>query len=493
MARIKIDPDRTLGRIDRRLYGQFIEHLGRCIYGGIYEPGSPLADADGFRRDVLEAARALRVPLLRWPGGNFVSGYHWTDGIGPQSDRPRRMELAWGAEESNQFGTDEFIRYCRALGTEPYICLNLGTGTLDEAQAWVEYCNGTGNTYWANRRRANGAQEPYNVRLWGLGNEMWGAWQIGGLSAEDYTKKAVQMAKMLLRTDPSIELVSCGHDGWSDWDRVVLEGLAPFVRYHSVHLYTGSADYWRNVLEPQLADHYLRVCEATIERVRYEQRIEHPIGIAFDEWNVWYRTRDPAGRAGGLEERYDLSDVLAVACYLNVFTRHCRSVEIANYAQMVNVIAPIFTRPDGLFLQTVYHPLRLYAELALETALDVFVDAPTVACEDERLLGLGPFSVLDVSATRDAERRELCVAVINRDLEASGLATRIELSDVAFEGDVRAYEVTGETPSSQNSFEQPSAVGVRERSLTAQGSALELELTFAPHSLTLLRARTRPL
>jgi alpha-N-arabinofuranosidase len=322
---------------------------------------------------------------------------------------------------------------------------------------------------------------------------MWGAWQIGALSAEDYTKKAVQMAKMLLRTDPSIELVSCGHNGWSDWDRVVLEGLAPFVRYHSVHLYTGSADYWANVLEPHVADRALRVCEASIERIRAEQGITHPIGIAFDEWNVWYRTRTPAGRAGGLEERYDLSDALAVACYLNVFTRHCQSVEIANFAQMVNVIAPIFTRPDGLFLQTVYHPLRLYAEQALGIVLDVFVDSPTVTCDDERLRGLGPFGTLDVTATRDEARSELCVAVINRGLETSGVATRIELGEGGFEGAVRAYEVTAGSPSTTNSFEQPDAVGVREYSLTAAGSALELELTFPKHSLTLLRARTRPL
>src|SRR5918999_1293457 len=172
MARIAVDVARTLGRVDRRIFGNFIEHLGRCIYGGVYESGSPLSDDFGFRTDVLEAARGLRVPVLRWPGGNFVSGYRWTDGIGPREQRPRRLELAWRAEESNHFGTDEFIEYCRALGAKPYICVNMGTGTMDEAQAWVEYCNGTGDTFWANQRRANGHAEPFGVKYWGLGNEM---------------------------------------------------------------------------------------------------------------------------------------------------------------------------------------------------------------------------------------------------------------------------------------------------------------------------------
>jgi alpha-L-arabinofuranosidase len=384
MATIKIDLDRRIGRVDPKIYGNFIEHLGRCIYGGVYEEDSPLRDEHAFRKDVLHAPRDLRIPILRWPGGNFVSGYHWTDGIGPKDKRPRRIELAWRGEESNQFGTDEFVEYCRVLGTEPYICVNMGSGSMDEAQTWVEYCNGTGNTSWANLRRANGHQEPYNVKYWGLGNEMYGTWQIGASTAEDYVKKARQFAPIMKWTDPSIELVSCGQWGWTDWDKTVIDGLAPYVRYHSVHLYTGSADYYRNVLQPHQADRALRVCETLIERARYEQNIEHPIGIAFDEWNVWYRTRAPGLREQGLEEQYDLSDALAVATYLNIFIRHCRSVEIANFAQMINAIAPIFTNRKGLFLQAIYHPLRLFAEHAQELALDVFVDSPTYELTPEQ-------------------------------------------------------------------------------------------------------------
>src|SRR5438270_7161836 len=238
MARIRVDLDRTIGNVDRRIFGAFIEHLGRCIYGGIFDEGSPLSDARGFRTDVLDAIKPLRPPLLRWPGGNFASGYHWIDGIGPVDQRPRRVELAWASEEPNRFGTDEFIAYCRGMGAEPFVCINMGTGTLDEAQAWVEYCNSTTDSYWANLRRTNGHPEPYRVRYWGLGNEMYGEWQIGSMSAPEYVAAARRFAKLMLKTDPTLELVACGELGYTEWDRIVIEGLADVVRYYSIHLYT---------------------------------------------------------------------------------------------------------------------------------------------------------------------------------------------------------------------------------------------------------------
>jgi alpha-N-arabinofuranosidase len=491
-ALIRIDLDRVIGQVDRRIFGGFIEHLGRCIYGGIFEEGSPLSDERGFRTDVLQALEALKLPVLRWPGGNFVSGYHWTDGIGPVGERPRKIELAWGSEESNRFGTDEFIAYCRALGAEPHICINMGSGTLDEAQAWVEYCNGSGNTYWANRRRANGHAEPYGVRYWGLGNEMYGAWQIGHLSAEEYASAARRYAQIMLLTDPTIELVSCGQWGFTDWDRVVVDGLADLVRYHSIHLYTGAADYLTNVLQPYQADRALRICEAFIERARYTRRIRHPIGIAYDEWNVWYRTRTPDGRRGGLEEEYDLSDALAVACFLNVFVRHCRSVAMANMAQMVNVIAPVFTRSDGLFLQTIYHPLRLYAEHTQAVALEPLVSGPVLTLVPTRpvstpsdrewdVADLGPFQALDVVATRDEERRTLTVAVTNRH-PAEAIEASVEVAGADGWAAGRVYEVGGRSPADANSFAQPTRVAVTERSLEASE-----HYRFPPHSLTVLR------
>jgi alpha-N-arabinofuranosidase len=497
MARIVIDPTRTIGTVDRRIFGNFIEHLGRCIYGGIYEEGSPLSDARGFRRDVLDAVQPLRVPILRWPGGNFVSGYHWVDGVGPRDERPRRSDLAWYAEESNRFGTNEFIEYCRVLGTEPYICVNMGSGTMDEAQAWVEYCNGTGNTRWANLRRAHGYPEPHRVRYWGLGNEMWGPWQIGHMSADDYVKKARAFAMVMKRTDPTIELIACGHNGWSDWDATVLEGLAPIIDYHSIHLYTGTFDHYATVFQSHEAERAVRICTALIERVRHAQRIAHPIAIAFDEWNVWYRTRSEADRKAGVEERYTLSDALAVATYLNGFIRQCRSVRIANLAQLVNAIAPIFTSARGLFLQTIYHPLRLYAEHTQEVALDVHVDSPTrelsvadeQACAGQlgrvhRVAELGPFSLLDAVATRDDSGRRLTLAVVNRDRDASHAAT-VDLVGAAASGGSIVAEVNGPDVGAMNSFEQPRLVDVKERKVELAGSRVHYE--FPAHSITVLR------
>ncbi len=241
----------------------------------------------------------------------------------------------------------------------------MGSGTMDEAQAWVEYCNGTGNTSWANLRRRHGHAEPHRVRYWGLGNEMYGGWQIGNLEARDYVKRARAFAMVMKRTDPTIQLVGCGQTGWTEWDEVVLAGLAEFVDFHSIHLYTGSTDHYTTVMQSHQAERAVRICAALIERVRHMQQIGHPIHIAFDEWNVWYRTRSHADRVGGVEERYTLTDALAVASYLNGFIRQCRVVRMANFAQLVNAIAPIFTSPQGLFLQTIYHPLRLYAEHTL--------------------------------------------------------------------------------------------------------------------------------
>ena len=489
MATIRIDPDRRLGTVDRRIFGGFIEHLGRCIYGGVYDEGSPLSDERGFRTDVLEAARGLRIPVLRWPGGNFVSGYQWTDGIGPKDQRPRRIELAWHDEEPNRFGTDEFIEYCRTLGTEPYICVNMGTGTLDEAQAWVEYCNGTGNTHWANLRRQNGHPEPYGVKYWGLGNEMYGRWQIGALSAEAYVEKATQFAKLMKWTDPSIQLISCGLNGWSDWDVKVIEGLAPWIDFHSIHIYTGSEDYYSNVFAPHQAERALKISRSLIDRVRYEQQIERPIHIAYDEWNVWYRALDAESR---LEERYTLADALAVGTYLNVFIRQCKTVKMANLAQMVNVIAPIFTSHEGLYLQTIYHPLRLYAEHAQEIALDAWVDCETydlgVAKGNPRRMprvaDLGPFKLLDVSATCDPSGRSVTVAVVNRD-ESRAIETSLEVAGWRIIGEAVADEVNGADPTVVNSFERPDAVGVQTRVLQPRDG--RLECAFAPHSVTVVR------
>jgi alpha-N-arabinofuranosidase len=374
------------------------------------------------------------------------------------------MDLAWHAEESNRFGTDEFMRYCELIGAEPYLCVNMGTGTLDEAHAWVEYCNGTGNTHWANQRRANGHEEPYGVRLWGLGNEMYGSWQIGARSAADYVTAAREVAKVMTWTDPKIELVSCGESGWSDWDRTVLEGLAEFVRYHSLHIYTGSDDYWTNVLAPHQVERALRITGSLIEQVRYNQRIGHPIFVAYDEWNVWFREKE--GR-GGLEERYTLADALAVATFLHAFVRHSRLVRVANLAQLVNVISPIVTSPGGLFLQSIYHPLRLFADHLGETSLDVFVSCDrhelSQASEPDpwphRIADNGPFPVLDAAATYSPGSRELMLSVINRDPDHD-VTTEIQIANSLQPQTAAVEELNSDGTGASNSFEAPERVSV---------------------------------
>jgi len=488
-ARIKIDIERTIGKVDPRIYGGFIEHLGRCIYGGIYDEGSPLANESGFRTDVMAAVSGLHMPILRWPGGNFVSGYHWTDGIGPRGDRPRRIELAWSQEESNRFGTDEYIEYCRAIGTEPYICVNMGTGTIDEAQNWVEYCNGTGNTYWANLRRQNGHEEPYNVRYWGLGNEMYGNWQIGATEdPTDYVKRAKEFAKVMLWIDPTIELVSCGLTGWQDWDRVVISGLARYIRYHSIHIYTGSDNFEENVLEPHIAEYAIEACAAQIQRIRIQDNIAYDIKIAFDEWNVWYRSNTTTI----LEERYTLSDALAVAVFLNAFVRQADSIAIANLAQMVNVIAPIFTSPTGLFLQSIYHPLTLAASHLQGTSLDVWYDGARISISAgpesrpivKRLEMIGPFPVIDAAVTMSDDKRTITLSLVNRSqTEEVDLTADFGLESV--DRIISVDEVNGPEVASINDFGAENVVTVTSRTAVSAGRMVTLML--APHSHTVMQ------
>ncbi|KAF9074206.1 glycoside hydrolase family 51 protein [Rhodocollybia butyracea] len=423
---IHIDPARTISRVDPRIYSGFTEHMGRCIYGGLYEPENPnqLADPNtGFRKDVLDVLRELNVPIFRYPGGNFVSSYRWQDGIGPKHLRPRRPELAWLTEESNLFGTDEFMQFCKEMNAEPYICLNMGTGTLEDALAWLEYCNSSANTHYANLRRANGHPEPYNVKYWSLGNEVWGPWQVGQMESHDYAKKAFQWAKALKLLDPKIQLISCGETGFTDWDRVTLKKLAPVIDYHSIHLYTVSeGNHAVNVMGPAAAEKGLEICKSLIDLAKIEAGLEKQVTVCFDEWNVWDPVRAPGEK--GAEEHYDLSDALAVASWLNVFVRKADIVKIACIAQSVNVISPIITSPEGLFKQTTFYPLKLFATLMQGTSLNIHVASPQYTGKtvpewveklengnggDEKLT-----KYIDVSAVLSDSKDEIRVAIVNR-------------------------------------------------------------------------------
>ncbi|KAJ6447025.1 alpha-L-arabinofuranosidase [Purpureocillium lavendulum] len=368
---ISVDARAVIADIDDNIYGGFTEHIGRCIYGGLYDPESPLADENGFRKDVIEALKELRVPVVRYPGGNFVATYHWLDGVGPRADRPKRPELAWDGIETNQFGTDEFLKWCEVVGTEPYFCLNFGTGTLDEALGWVEYCNSSKDTYYANLRRKNGRQEPYNVKYWALGNEVWGPWQVAQMTKGDYAKKAYQWAKAIKLLDPSVKLILCGETGYSSWDfhvikeciKLDLHGLGGsttvgLIDMHSIHIYTASTDHVKNATERAI-----EITAGLIDLARVENNVPPSIPrqkICFDEWNVWDPVRAPGEQ--GAEERYTLSDALAVGVWLNVFVRQAKHVGMANIAQSVNVISPLMTTSKGVVKQTTWWPLLLFSK-----------------------------------------------------------------------------------------------------------------------------------
>ena len=357
----------------------------------------------------MDAARGLGVTLLRWPGGNFASGYNWKDGIGPRDQRPVRRDHAWGALESNRFGTDDFLTYCERLKVEPYLCINAGLGSVDDARNWVEYTNEAGNTYWAQQRRKNGRNQPWNVKIWGLGNEIDGPWQLGHKNAEDYAKFALEAAKAMRRADESIKLIASGSSDfrpgadWVGWNRTVLEKLKNEIDYISLHTYVGNRT---NNFEQFLAfgrdlDDRIEVVKGLIQAARVGNPAARPIHIAFDEWNVWYRTLVPGSTEyeiarTGLEEHYNFEDALAMGVFLNAFIRHADVVKMANLAQLVNVIAPMFTNTDGLYLQTIYFPMAEYAKQRGLQALDVRVDSPQYKPDQGRPLGY-----LDVSATYD--------------------------------------------------------------------------------------------
>jgi alpha-N-arabinofuranosidase len=390
------------------------------------------------------------------------------------------LGAAPGREEPGRFGTSEFLTWCAVAGVEPVLGLNMDTGTLDEALAWVEYCNGSGDTHWARRRRADGHAGPFGVRYWRLGRQMHRR-----RTAAEYVAEAARWATALKRADPGIRLISCGQTGMDDWDRDVIDGLARHVDMHGIGLYTGSADYWSNLLAPHYAERALTIAGALIDRARYLQHVEHEITVACDEWNVWYRTEDSP-----LEERYTLADALAVATWLNVFMRQSWTVRMANQAWLVNALAPIVTSPDGLFSQAIYHPFQLMAAACEQVAVDTYTDSGAHIHRDQagdrwphRVGDLGLFQRLDVAATADPGRSRLTLSVVNRDPRRS-IRTRIRLLDATATGVMGVHEVTGDGPDAGNSFTRPDAVGVRNAKREVDGA--HIDIAFSPHSFTVL-------
>jgi len=494
-ASIRIHSERHRGAIDRMIFGNFIEHLGRCIDGGIFQEGSPLSDKRGFRKDVLKAVKDMNVPMLRWPGGNFVSNYNWRDGIGPRNARPKRLEMAWGTVETNRFGTHEFMDYIEETGSEPYICLNLGTGTLSDAQQWVEYVNGEQDTAIVAERKKNGREKPWKVKYWGLGNEMDGYWQMGHRSATDYGAFAREIAKLVKLTDKDVKLIAAGGSNfrpgsdWIAWNRTVLDYLKDYADYISLHIYVGNTtnDYPDFVASAVEMDRKIEILSGLIDAAmsnRVEFRTGVPQGdgkkmyIALDEWNVWYRARGDSQRGRRiLEEHYNLEDALVAAGMLNSLVNHADVVKIANLAQLVNVIAPIFTNDQGLFLQTIYYPLQLFANNVKGNSLQLLTQSPTYQCKR-----FDNVPYIDASGALDGNR--LVLNVVNRHQDQA-MEVVIGLEDKNFSGAVSVSEVNGPDIKSMNDFGS-TLVSTKTRTVNASGNTLTY--SFPPHSHTMLAA-----
>ena len=479
----------AVGAVDPRLFGGFLEHMGRSIYDGVYQPDSRHADEDGMRRDVLEALRQLRLSIVRYPGGNFASGYHWRDGVGPREQRPVRRELAWQSLEPNHFGTDEFIRLCAKLDWQPMLAVNLGTGSPEEARDWVEYCNAPAGTFVADQRAANGSVAPHAVPVWCLGNEMDGPWQLGHMPAAQYAIRAAQAAKMMKDCDRTIETVACGSSGpamptFLEWDRTVLEGLGSLADYISLHRYVGnpngnSADY---LAIGNSIDGQIEAVDACARLVQGQRRLPCRAHLCFDEWNVWYRARggghvDGQGRFAPplIEERYNLEDALVVAMFLMSFIRHADCVKIANLAQLVNVIAPLRTEGDALLKQTIFHAFRMVSERRDGVALRGAVAGPGYASER-----YGEAAYLDQAAILDGERLHLFA--INRGLEQP-LPLTVDCAGFGVSGVADAEILHGELQA-ENTFAQPETVVPADFDgwqVGANGESVHTELP--PHSL----------
>ena len=425
-TKIIIDKDFQISRVDRRIYGSFIEHLGRAVYQGIYQPESPFADEQGFRKDTLELVKELNVPVVRYPGGNFVSGYKWEDGVGPKEQRPKRVELAWHVVETNEVGLNEFSDWAKKAGTEVMMAVNLGTRGVAEAMELLEYCNLDKDTHYAQLRKQHGYEEPHDIKLWCLGNEMDGPWQIGHKTADEYGRLANETAKVMKGIDPSIELVVCGSsnshmDTFGQWEATVLEHCYDSVDYISLHTYYdfNSKDSGEFLAQNVDMDRFITDVAHICDYVKAKKRSKKTINLSFDEWNVWYHSceqdklLEPWVQAPHqLEDIYDFQDALLVGSMLITMLRHADRVKIACLAQLVNVIAPIMTSDTGCWRQTTYYPYLLTGRYGHGIVLQTQVQAPTYKTKR-----FGMVDTVDSVVIYNDQKDELVMFAVNKDLQ----------------------------------------------------------------------------
>lgn len=498
-ATVTVDPAFRVAPVRRRTFGSFVEHLGRCVYTGIHDPGHPTADADGFRGDVIDLVRELGISTVRYPGGNFVSGYRWEDGIGPVDRRPARLDLAWHSTEPNTVGVDEFMRWAAKAGVEPMMAVNLGTRGVAEAIDLLEYCNIARGTAWSDLRRANGTPEPHGVRMWCLGNEMDGPWQTGHKTPQEYGRLAAETARAMRQVDPGLELVACGSSSSSmptfgEWERIVLTETYEQVDFISAHAY-----YWEK--DGDLAsflgsavnlDHFVEDVVATADAVRAAGRHTKRINISFDEWNVWYldgqASKPPTGDDWPvapvlLEDRYTVADAVVVGSLLISLLRHSDRVTAASLAQLVNVIAPIMTEPGGrVWKQTTFHPFALTSRHARGDVLRVEIDTPSHHTAEH-----GDTPLVDAVATYDAASGEVAVFAVNRSLTES-MTVEIDVRSLGDLALVEAVTLAHEDPYAASSVEDDTTL-VPHPNPTAQVTGARVRVEVPPVSWSMVRLR----
>ncbi len=475
-AKCLINKNYTISPVDDRLFGSFIEHMGRAVYSGIYEPGHPTADEQGFREDVLHAINALDVPILRYPGGNFLSGYNWKDGIGPKEDRPTRLDYAWLSIEDNSFGIDEFADWAKKAKTNGMIAVNLGTGTPQSAGELIEYCNIEKGTYWSDLRIKNGHTKPHDFKVWCLGNEMDGPWQTGQLSAEDYAKKARETAKILRWVDPDIQLVSCGSSAkemptFPEWDRIVLETLYEHVDFHSLHRYY---EYGGNT-EDFLASFYdlnefIQTIKATADYVKAKTRSSKTMYLSLDEWNVWYIKKMDLHRwqqaPAIAEDIYSLMDALVFGGLLCTILNNADRVKMACLAQLVNALAPIHTEKNrGVLKHTTYYPFQ---QVSLYGRGEVVKNI--LMCESINTAKYGDVPAMTSLSVYNKDDKELSFFVLNCD-QAEGVSLELDIKEFGTMTMIEHQIMNGEDLFAVNSFEHPE--NVVPKSLEIQESLAE--------------------
>jgi alpha-L-arabinofuranosidase len=500
-AAVTAHKDFAIAKIDDRIYSAFLEHLGRAIYTGIYEPDHPTADANGMRSDVAQLVRDLNIPYVRYPGGNFVSAYNWEDGVGPRDQRPTRLDLAWHTSDSNQVGVHEFSDWCDTVNTKMMLAINLGSRGLDDARNFVEYVNGPVGSYWGDMRKKNGRAEPFNVNLWCLGNEMDGPWQVGHKTADEYGRLANEVAKTLRAFDKTLELVVCGSSNsdmktYPEWERIVLEHTYENVDHISLHMYfanrvKNTANYL--ALNHKL-DRYITTVESTINLVKANKRSRHDVFISFDEWNVWYHSnqQDRAILEGAegwphaprlLEDIYNFEDVLQVGLILNTFIRKSNVVRIACIAQLVNVIAPIMTDPAGAaWRQTIYYPYYFASIFGRGTALQLAVTCPGY---DSDVADNVPF--VDVAGVHDEVAGTLTFFAVNRHANES-IDTAISLQGFGAGSIIDHQVMTHANLEAVNTSTNQANVAPRQ----GVGAVIEdgeVKLSLPPYSYQMIRVK----